>query len=212
MKRGSRKYHGIFCIEGEWYDDLHKPTSIESVLILLKTPRVSDIPYIHRNVATSVEVEHYISKWAQKRYDTFPLLYLGLHGSPGVIHVSNGRGKASDLSLDRFCSIIAQAQLAKRKRILFFGSCGTLALALHGDKMQTFLRQTGLFAVFGYSKEYVGWMDAAFFEAALMYNVLRLKYLTKKSIGQAVTRTKHNTGELSDKLGFRYFVRGNTPG
>ena len=117
MKRGSRKYRGIFCIEGEWYDDLRKPTSIESVLILLKTSRVSDIPYIHRNVATLMEVEHYISKWRQKRLDRFPLLYLGFHGSPGAIHLNNDRRAAAELSLDRFRSMLSPAKLAKRKRI-----------------------------------------------------------------------------------------------
>jgi len=37
MKRRRKKHPGIFCIEGEGYNDLPKPTSFEGVLALLKT-------------------------------------------------------------------------------------------------------------------------------------------------------------------------------
>jgi len=55
-------------------------------------------------------------------------------------------------------------------------------------------------------------MDSAIFETALLYNVLRLNRFTKKTISKAVSRTKNGTGKSFNKLGFRYFVRGNTPG
>src|ERR1700693_1851896 len=117
MKRGIRRRNGVFCIEGDWYGNLRKPTSIEGALPLLKTPQASDIPYIHRNLATSAELEHYILKWTQKQLDTFPLLYVGLHGTRGAIRVGDGRRKDAQISLDDLRSVIRRGKLGKRKRI-----------------------------------------------------------------------------------------------
>jgi uncharacterized protein DUF6642 len=209
MKRRIRKRNGIFCIEGEWYGNLRKPTSIEGALTLLKTPQVSDIPYIHRNLATSAELEHYILKWTQKQLDAFPLLYVGLHGTRGGILVGDARRKDAQISLNDLRSVIRRGKLGKRRRIVYFGSCGTLAL--HGNAVQNFLRDTGLFAVFGYSKTNVDWMESAVFETVLLYNVLHISSFTEKRILEAISRTKRDTGGLSGKLGFRLFIRKTAP-
>jgi hypothetical protein len=205
VKRRRKRRHGIFCIECEWYGNLRQPTSIEGALTLLKTPKVSDIPYIHRNLATSAELEHYILKWTQKQLDAFPLLYVGLHGTPGALQVGDGRRKDAQISLDSLRSVIRRGKLGKRKRIVYFGCCGTLAL--HGNAVQTFLRETGLFAVFGYSNTNVDWMESTVFETVLLYNVLHINSFTEKRILRAISRTKRHTGGLSRKLGFRLFIR-----
>src|ERR1700674_531924 len=85
------------------------------------------------------------------------------HGSPV---------KDAQISLNDLRSVIRRGKLGKRRRIVYFGSCGTLAL--HGNAVQKFLRDTGLFAVFGYSKTNVDWMESAVFETVLLYNVLHI--------------------------------------
>ena len=77
---------GIFCLEGLWDNDLRKNPSVEPVLSLLK--QIRGIPYIHRDCATSEEFEFYISKWIQKKYEGYPILYLACHGKEGRICIS----------------------------------------------------------------------------------------------------------------------------
>jgi hypothetical protein len=64
--RAKRRY-GVFCIEGEWYGDFAGPTTVEGALQLLRTPKVSDIPYIHRNVGTGSRSSDDIDKIALGR-------------------------------------------------------------------------------------------------------------------------------------------------
>ena len=50
---------------------------------------------------------------------------------------------------------------ACKKRIIHFGSCGTLDI--HGNRVRSFLQRTGALAVCGYKSE-VDWMLSAAFE------------------------------------------------
>ena len=48
------KEKGIFCLEGKWYDDLRKRSSVRPILELLELN--SDIPYIKRIIGLPGEV------------------------------------------------------------------------------------------------------------------------------------------------------------
>jgi hypothetical protein len=204
MRRRIRRRNGVFCSEGEWYANLRKPTSIEGALSLLKTERVSDIPYIHRNVATREELHHYISKWTQKQFNEYPLLYLGLHGGSGKVYIGDRRSSSAEIEIKELKELISPEKLGMRKRIVHFGSCSTLEL--HGNVLRGFLNGTGLFAVFGHEKG-INWMESAIFEVALLYNILHAGSFTKVRIDRAIKDTKKQTGVLHERLGFRSIVR-----
>jgi hypothetical protein len=154
-------------------------------------------------------LEHYISKWTQKQFNAYPLLYLGLHGAPGIIYVGDRRSQSSEIRIEQLRDLIGSKQLGRRKRIVHFGSCGTLKL--HGNHVHSFLNDTGLFAVLGYSNKGVGWMESAIFEVALLYNILHAKSFTEVRIRRAIRDTKKQTGLLHKRLGFRPIIRKTRP-
>ncbi len=88
---------GVFCLEGDWERDLRSRTSIGPVLELLEKSGYPAVPYIRRDVGTVTEFDYYLKKWLLRKYDRYPILYLGFHGSPGRLHVGHGRGGVVDL-------------------------------------------------------------------------------------------------------------------
>lgn len=59
-------------------------------------------PYIHRNVATDDEFEHYSETWTQKRYVGNTVLYLAMRGHAGTILL--GRDELCMSSLSSGCA------------------------------------------------------------------------------------------------------------
>ena len=153
---------GIFCLEGEWNQDLTKRDSVEPVLELLE--RLEIAKYIHRDVATRDELDYYLAEWAgdRRRYRSFRVLYLAFHGEPGMI----------DLGRDTIDLDTLAEPLAGRcgGRIIHFSSC--LSLAAGDAELKRFAGTTGAIAVTGYEKE-VGWLDSAAFEVLLLERLLR---------------------------------------
>jgi hypothetical protein len=151
-KRGQTK--GIFCIEGLWDPDLRVPSSVVPLLDLLNLNALVD--YIHMDCATHAELEFYIKKWTQKRYDRFPILYIASHGSESGLQI--GRDHYSIEALGRLmegkCS----------NRLIMFSSCSTLGI----DRriLKGFLKKTGALAVCGYRVE-VKWLRSTAFELLL---------------------------------------------
>lgn len=191
MSRKSTK--GIFCLEGDWETDLRSNITVLPYLELLARSNHPPIPYIRRDIATIPEFEYYLSKWYQKRYQDYPILYLGFHGSPGHLFVGN---RKSQIDLDW----LEERLLGRCKgRIIHFGSCGTLAA--HGHRLNRFLTRTGALAVCGYKVE-VDWMLAAAFEIILLSGIQ--KYTLTRSGMKAVHRcVKREAGGLVKDLSFR---------
>lgn len=155
-KRGQTK--GIFCIEGLWDPDLRVPSSVVPLLDLLNLNALID--YIHMDCATHEELEFYIKKWLQKRYDRFPILYVASHGGADGLQI--GRD---------FYSIDALGELMEGKcsnRLIMFSSCSTLRI----DKrtLKRFLEKTGALAVCGYRVE-VKWLRSTAFELLLFSEI-----------------------------------------
>lgn len=107
---------GIFCLEGEWSSDLRERVSVRPLLTLLEHLGISQS--IHRDVATTDEFEYYVSKWQQKRYDPYKVLYLAMHGDAGSIHLGRDAVSLDDLE--------AMMRGACKGKVIYFGSCLTL--------------------------------------------------------------------------------------
>ncbi|MCT2260184.1 hypothetical protein M3F59_00820 [Brachybacterium muris] len=150
---------GIFCLEGEWEDDLSDRLSVRPVLDLLRSLGVAT--YIHRDAVTIGDFEHYLGKWIDE-YTEYKILYLAMHGGSGAVAL----GKDS-LSLDELGYML---QGACKGRVVYFGSCSTLKL--EPAELQEFARMTGARAVIGYRRS-VPWLETAAFEVLLLDRLAR---------------------------------------
>jgi hypothetical protein len=148
-------------------------------------------------VGTLTEFDYYLGRWTLKKYDRYPILYLGFHGRPGALRV--GYGPGSGITLKELEERLAGAC---KKRIIHFGSCGTLNI--HGTRIRNFIKRTGALAVFGYRSE-VDWMISAAFEIILFYE-LQYNTLTRQGM-EAVKRRVHAQAlKLAQKLKFRMVI------
>lgn len=191
---GTFKHKGLFCLEGGWEKDLRGRTTVAPVLELLETSHYPSIRSIHRDVATLGELEHYLQRWTLKRYDDYPILYLGFHGDPGILYMR--AGQRDPVELDWIGERLAGAC---KGRIIHFGSCGTLAL--HGNKLNHFLEKTGALAISGYRTD-VDWILSAAYELVLL-SALQFNTLTKGGLAAALRRVKRDAGTLARVLEFR---------
>lgn len=143
--RKSNQWKHVFCLEGLWDDNLKSKSSIEPALELLS--KHYPLKYIHKNCATTTELEFYLSKWIQQRYKDYPILYLAFHGSEQTIDLSDG-----SYTMDEVAEILSGKC---SNRIIIFGSCGTLGI----DKrhITRFLKNTGALAVCGYKTD-IDWV------------------------------------------------------
>jgi hypothetical protein len=73
---------GVHCLEGDWWNGLIPPSSIEPTLRQLET---IGIKAILPDVGTRSECERYVKMWGQSLHKNYPILSLAFHGSPGVL-------------------------------------------------------------------------------------------------------------------------------
>ena len=74
---------GVFCLESEWFG-LRSTVSVRPALELLRSSDYH-VAYIHRDVATRAELEHYIRKWFQERHTGVEILWLAIHSRRGLL-------------------------------------------------------------------------------------------------------------------------------
>jgi hypothetical protein len=190
--------HGIFCLEGEWFGNMKRPTTVEPALQLLRT--IHTIPYIHRNVATVGELDHYIKQWQLQKHSDFPILYLGFHGDSGCLCVGDQRHPGGRLGLDWFEARVSAAA----SRILYFGSC--LTLDIHGTRVKNFLKNTGLSGIIGYKTE-VDWLSSTLVDISVLSNLALRKALTPLAVSKAGSETCARLKPLADELGLKFAAR-----
>lgn len=145
------------------------------------------MPFIHRDVGTEAELEHYLAKWSQKRYSNYSLAYLAFHGT--AEHIWIGRSK---VTLDEIEAMLAGKCAG---RVLYFGSCSTLDL--EDGEIDRFRRAIGARAVCGYVED-VDWLESAAFELLL---IDALTYYER--IDAAFNYLHREYRALVDKLGLR---------
>jgi hypothetical protein len=146
---------GIFCLEGEWDPDLRTRMSVEPVLELLE--RLGLITAIHRDVATKAELEYYLRKWLQPRYNNYLVLYLACHGSAAGIDLGH-----DEVSLAALADVLEDGC---GNSTIYFGSC--LAMDAPDDELKRFVARTGAKAMIGYSRA-IDWLESAAFECLLL--------------------------------------------
>jgi hypothetical protein len=194
---------GVFCLEGDWNRDLTRSPSVEPILELLCRAEDYCMPYLHRHVATRHDLAHHLTTWTQKKYSSFPILYLAFHGDPGTIKVSDRRRGMNLVSLD-----ILEEQLRGKcgGRIIHFGSCATLAVG--GRRVDAFLQATGALAVCGYL-DYVDWLKSTAFDL-LVLSAMQQNTLTPSGVRAMQRRISREAPGLAKELTFRMIVRKGT--
>lgn len=193
------KAKGVFCLEGDWWNDLNTSASVRPLLDLLAAGG-GRVPYVHRDVATRDELDFYLGKWTLGRYSTYPLLYLAFHGSEQAIHLSDGRRASSEVTLDALETLL-DGRCAKR--VIHFGGC----MSVVGDerRLKRFLRNTGALALTGFTRD-VAWLDGAAFEV-LLFATFQRQALTRAGMRAVTRRVKEELGGMARELGFRMVVR-----
>jgi hypothetical protein len=190
-----RASNGIFCLEGDWWGDLSRSSTVKPVLKLLSQAGGKAVPYIHRDVGTIAELEHYVRKWSQKTFSGYPVLYLAFHGQEGAIWVGDRRKSEALVNLDQLAEWMGSGL---RGRLVHLGSCGTM----YTDKrnLRRFLVATGVNAVTGYRKE-VDWLKSAAFET-LLFDIL-----IRSQSGRVLQKVNAEARGLAKELGFRIVLR-----
>ena len=120
---------GVFAFEGDWDSDLRKQWSIDTMLDAVRG--FGEIKYIHRDIGTVPELEYYVNKWLQRRYDAYQVGYFGFHGDPGNLWL-DGKRHVSLEDLERMINGRAKG------RVIHFGSCSVMRA--RDDRLRTFRR------------------------------------------------------------------------
>lgn len=189
---------GVFCLEGDWWHVKDK-TTIEPALELLAANGEFAFDYIHRDVGVVAEFEYYLDKWVQKGLSRYPILYLGFHGDEGEISVGDARLREGKIDLDWLGERL-EGKCAKR--LIHFGSCGTLAV--NGHTLNRFVRRTQALAVCGYRTD-TGWFEAAAFEILLLAELQRWAW-DRRGMAAVERNIKKKAAGLVRALQFRFKI------
>jgi hypothetical protein len=185
-KKGQTK--GVFCVEGLWDPDLRVRSTVRPLLELLRLNE--EVDYIRRECATREELEFYLAKWTQKRYDAYPILYIASHGETSGIQLG------SDLYTVEALGDLLAGKCANR--VVMFSACSTL----HMDKrrLKSFLTKTEALAVCGYRVD-VDWMRSTAFELILFARMQQNEF-SGRGI-EAIKRASVKTASAFPDLKFR---------
>jgi len=185
MRYSKFKEKNVFCIEGDWTNNLKDEASIKSALDFLQ--HNSKVRSTHRNCSTVQEFEERIKTALQKTYSKYGLIYLAFHGTPGSINV----GKRKKLELDAIAEMIMERASDK---IIHFGCCSTLDIS--GWDLRRFLLKTGALAVSGYTK------DIEFIQSTFL-DILYFKHCqNSRKMSVIEKEMKLYYGKLISELGF----------
>ena len=100
---------GVFCFEGDWENRLDDPKSV--VPLLEAAQRIIGMPFIHRTIGTTEELDYYIGKWLQKQHARYTIGQFAFHGKEDGIGI--GR---TDVDLDHLANVAAR--LVKELKLL----------------------------------------------------------------------------------------------
>lgn len=195
-----RKPKGVFCLEGDWWNDLRKPSTVEPILELLAKADGVQIRYVHLNVSNRTSFEEYLAKWTQKRFTDYPILYLAFHGNQGEIRVGDSRRPSNTVTLRDLGEIL---EGRCNGRIIFVGSCETVDV--HGKLLNTFLKKTGALAVCGYCGD-VDWVLATAFELIVLAS-MQENALTTAGVKAIRSKIHRRVRSTAQDLRFRMVVR-----
>jgi hypothetical protein len=182
-------WSGVLCLEGEWDDSkLKDRSSVLPALELLE--RLELIQFVHRDIGTCTELEHYLTRWHRERLN-YSVLYLAFHGTENGIEIVDAPD--GEATLDYLGGLLADRL---SNRVVHFGACAVMSAKPR--KLERFLEQTGAKAVTGY-REDVDWIDSMGWELQFLATLASYKQL-----GSAFTRLEESAyAGIRKSLGFR---------
>lgn len=150
---------GVFCVEGQWHQDLNARSSVLPTLELLE--RMQSIRFIHRDVATREELFYFLDRWLLRQYADYRVGFFAMHGEPTRLCLTDRH----TVELDEVAETMAGRCDGRR---LYFGSCSILRAS--DARLHDFLAITGAAMICGYTRD-VDWIESAAFETVVL-NVL----------------------------------------
>jgi hypothetical protein len=147
---------GVFCLEGQWQDDLSDQTSVRPTLELLE--RLGEIQFIHKSVATAADLDYFLGRWVLRAYSGYRLAYFAMHGSASKLELS-GRHAVT------LHHLAQQLEGKCAGRQMYFGSCSVLQAS--DEALRDFLRTTKAELVCGYTLP-VEWVESSAFDTVLL--------------------------------------------
>ena len=177
-EKGSKnmsKKRNIFCLEGDWDNNLKSKSSILPALNLLEIN--NDLKTIYRTCSTYEEFCNRIDTISsnKKIYKNYDIIYFAFHGTKNKIQIGSNLVDLESIA-DRFENCFED-------KIIHFGSCKTLAI--NDDKAKDFLKKTKAIAISGYEKT-VPFISSTI--ADIVYFEICQKYVTMKSIKENMTK------------------------
>jgi hypothetical protein len=132
---------GVFCLEGQWDDNLAERGSVLPTLELLE--RLNAIQFIHRDTATPQELRYYLDTWLSRKYTAYHVGFFALHGAPTKLHLSD----THTVGLAEMASWMAGRCEGKR---LYLGSCSApTGRPRRPDTLVIFARASDVRAIVG---------------------------------------------------------------
>lgn len=159
---------GIFCLEGEWEEDLTDRSTVLPVLELLEkaSPAEREIRFTHRKVSTLAEFEHCLLRWAEEV--PYYVLYLAFHGTKDGIYIPGARiGDAPpDIVPLTYIGELVRGLLSDC--VIHVGSCSVMAA--DDEQLDSFLLATGARAIVGFTRD-TEWMDGSAVDLIVLSNL-----------------------------------------
>lgn len=170
LERTTLDKRGIFCVEGEWENNLSSQTSVQQFITyvgsnLTQLPKqdstVEYLPPIYRRAATPQEFSYLVNKWSNRQYSGYTVGYFAFHGSAGKLWLG---GEYLDLS--HIATLLKEQCSGKH---IIFSSCSTLSI--EPRKLAAFLKETKARSVSGYTKD-TDWYECSALDLILMTDLL----------------------------------------
>lgn len=180
----------IFCLEGDWNENLKSKSSILPALELLQIN--ANVESIYKTCSTKEEFFGRIDQLLNNKtkYGKHQIIYLAFHGFRGGIMLSDKETITLDEFADRY-----EGDL--ENKMIHFGSCSTLKT--HEDDINSFLERTRALSISGYQRdiEFISStvVDVLFFELCQRF----------KQMKAIEVNMKHNYGELCKQLEFEIY-------
>lgn len=186
MKLSKYQKKHIFCIEGNWSNNLKNKASIDKALDFLEPN--ADIQSILKDCSTTDQFNNLLKTSLQRRYKHYGIIYLAFHGSPGVLHVEKRRR----LTFEAIADLLDGRA---KDKIIHFGSCSTLDIS--GWELRSFWKKTGALAISGYTK------DIDFIESTVLDILYFRKCQEYRKIPLIEKSMRQYYGKLMSELGFK---------
>mgnify|MGYP003606422689 CR=1 FL=1 len=180
----------IFCLEGDWNENLKHKSSILPALELLQLN--SGIESVYKTCATKVEFYARIEQLLgnKTKYGKYQIIYLAFHGFKGGIQISD----EEEITLEELAN---EFEGRLEHKIIHFGSCSTLKT--HENSIYNFLEKTNAIAISGYQKD-IEFISSTVFD--VLYFEICQQYLSINALNEKMFNLY---GELCEQLKFKIY-------